>query len=120
MCPDQVWVDGSQSLPSTLWAADHDAFSVRNFASSDPHCPEGESPWTNDADTSRSKGDYTARRVLGMKRSHPSYPHWEEWIKQQLDKFPALTEERRAKIAAIVAGSRQRAMDRIDQFDQSA
>jgi hypothetical protein len=55
-----------------------------------------------------------------MKRSHPNYPHWEEWLKQQLDKFPALTEERWAKIAAIVAGSRQRAMDRIDQFDQSA
>jgi hypothetical protein len=119
VCPDQVWVDGFQSLPSTLRAADHDAFSARKFASSDPHCPEGESPWTNDADTSRPKGDY-ARRVLGMKRSHPNYPHWEEWIKQQPDKFPALTEERWAKIAAIVAGSRQRAMDRIDQFDRSA
>lgn len=55
-----------------------------------------------------------------MKRSHPNSSRWEEWIKQQLDKFPALTEERRAKIAAIVAESRQRAMDRIDQFDQSA
>jgi hypothetical protein len=55
-----------------------------------------------------------------MKRSHPNSLRWEEWIKQQLHKFPALTEERRAKIAAIVAGSRQRAMDRIDQFDQSA
>jgi hypothetical protein len=55
-----------------------------------------------------------------MKRSHPNSPRWEEWIKQQLDKFPGLTEERWAKIAAIVAGSRQRAMDRIDQFDQSA
>jgi|GEM_PF-5133250 hypothetical protein len=55
-----------------------------------------------------------------MKRSHPNYPPWEEWIKQQLDKFPALTEERWSKIAAIIAGSRQRAMDRIDQFDQSA
>ena len=47
-------------------------------------------------------------------------PRWEEWIKQQLDRFPALTEERWAKIAAIVAGSHQRVMDRIDQFDQSA
>jgi hypothetical protein len=55
-----------------------------------------------------------------MKRSPPSSPHWEEWIKEQLDKFPALTEERGAKIAAIVAGSRQRAMDRSDQFDRSA
>jgi hypothetical protein len=55
-----------------------------------------------------------------MKRSHTNSLRWEEWIKQQLHKFPALTEERRAKIAAIVAGSRQRAMDRIDQFDQSA
>lgn len=55
-----------------------------------------------------------------MKRGHPDAQRWEEWIKQQLDKFPALTEERQAKIAAIVAGSRQRAMDRIDQFDQSA
>lgn len=55
-----------------------------------------------------------------MKRSQPDSARWEEWIKQQLDKFPAPTEERRAKIAAIVAGSRQRAMDRIDQFDQSA
>jgi hypothetical protein len=55
-----------------------------------------------------------------MKRSHPNYPPWEEWIKQQLDKFPALTGERRAKIAAILAGSRQRAMDRTNQFDQSA
>ena len=56
----------------------------------------------------------------GMKRSQPNSAQWEEWIKQQLDKFPALTEERWAKIAAIVAGSRQHAMDRIDQFDQSA
>jgi hypothetical protein len=55
-----------------------------------------------------------------MKPSYPSSPHWEEWIKQQLDRFPALTEERWAKITAIVAGSRQRAMDRIDQFDRSA
>jgi hypothetical protein len=55
-----------------------------------------------------------------MKRSQPNSAQWEEWIKQQLDKFPALTEERWAKIAAIVAGSRQHAMDRIDQFDQSA
>jgi hypothetical protein len=55
-----------------------------------------------------------------MKRSHNNSPRLEEWIKQQLDKFPALTEERQAKIAAIVAGSRQRATDRIDQFDQSA
>ena len=57
---------------------------------------------------------------MGMKRSHNNSPRLEEWIKQQLDKFPALTEERQAKIAAIVAGSRQRATDRIDQFDQSA
>ena len=35
-----------------------------------------------------TKGDYPARRVLGMKRSHPDSPRWEEWIKQQLDKFP--------------------------------
>lgn len=55
-----------------------------------------------------------------MKRNRPKRPSREEWIKQQLDKFPALTEERWAKIAAIVAGLRQRAMDRIDQFDQSA
>jgi hypothetical protein len=55
-----------------------------------------------------------------MKRSHLNSPRWEEWVKQQLDKFPALTEERWAKIAAIVAGSHQHAMDRIDQFDQSA
>lgn len=55
-----------------------------------------------------------------MKRSHPNSLRWDEWIKQQLDKFPALTEERSAKIAAIAAGSRQRAMDHIDQFDQSA
>jgi hypothetical protein len=55
-----------------------------------------------------------------MRRSHSDSPRWEEWIKQQLDKFPDLTEERQAKIAAIVAGSRQRAMDHIDQFDQSA
>jgi hypothetical protein len=68
----------------------------------------------------RPKGDYPARRGLGMKRSQPNSAQWEEWIKQQLDKFPALTEERWAKIAAIVAGSRQHAMDRIDQFDQSA
>lgn len=47
-------------------------------------------------------------------------PRWDEWIKQQLDKFPALTEERQAEIAAIVAGSRQRAMDRTGQFGQSA
>ena len=55
-----------------------------------------------------------------MKPSHPGSMRWEEWVKQQLDKFPALTEERWAKITAIVAGSRQRAMDRIDQFDRSA
>jgi hypothetical protein len=55
-----------------------------------------------------------------MKRSHSNSPRWEEWIKQQLGKFPALTEEQWAKITAIVAGSHQRAMDRIDQFDQSA
>jgi hypothetical protein len=55
-----------------------------------------------------------------MKRSQPNSTRWEEWIKQQLDKFPALTEDRQAKIAAIVAGSRQRVMDRIDQFDRSA
>jgi hypothetical protein len=55
-----------------------------------------------------------------MKDNHPNPLRWEEWIKQQLDKFPTLTEERWAKIAAIVAGSRQRVMDRIDQFDQSA
>jgi hypothetical protein len=66
------------------------------------------------------KYDYPARRVLGVKRIHPDSPLWEEWIKQQLDKLTALTEERQAKIAAIVAGSRQRAMDRTDQFDQSA
>jgi hypothetical protein len=59
-------------------------------------------------------------QVLGMKRSQPKSPRWEEWIKQQLDKFPALTEERRDRIAAIVAGSRQHVMDRTDQFDQSA
>lgn len=59
-------------------------------------------------------------QVLGMKRSQPNSTRWEEWIKQQLDKFPALTEDQQAKIAAIVAGSRQRAMDRIDQFDRSA
>jgi predicted DNA-binding transcriptional regulator AlpA len=35
------------SPPSSLRAADHDAFSTRTSASSDPHCPEGESPWTN-------------------------------------------------------------------------
>jgi hypothetical protein len=55
-----------------------------------------------------------------MKRGHPSSSHWEEWIKQQIDKFPALTEERWVKIVTIVAGSRQRAMDRTDQFDRSA
>lgn len=59
-------------------------------------------------------------QVLGMKRSQPKSPRWEEWIKQQLYKFPALTEERRDRIAAIVAGSRQHVMDRTDQFDQSA
>jgi len=59
-------------------------------------------------------------QVLGMKRSQPKSPRWEEWIKQQLDKFPALTEERRDRIAAIVAGSRQHVMDRTGQFDQSA
>jgi hypothetical protein len=53
-------------------------------------------------------------------RSRPNSPRVEEWIKQQLDKFPAVTEERWAEIAAIVAGSRQRAMNRIDQFDRSA
>lgn len=57
---------------------------------------------------------------MDVKRSPPNSPSWEEWIKQQLDKFPALTEERWAKIAIIVVESRQRAMDRIDQFDQSA
>lgn len=64
--------------------------------------------------------DADQNQVLGIKRSHPNSPRWEEWIKQQLDKFPALTEERRDRIAAIVAGSRQHVMDRIDQFDQSA
>jgi hypothetical protein len=53
-------------------------------------------------------------------RNHIDPSHWAEWIKQQLDKFPALTEERQAKIVAIVVESRQRAMDRIDPFDQSA
>lgn len=52
--------------------------------------------------------------------SQSNSPRWDEWIKQQLDKFPTLTEERWVKIAAIVAESRQRAMDHIDQFDQSA
>lgn len=59
-------------------------------------------------------------KSLGHETQPPDSPCWEEWIKQQLDRFPALTEDRWAKIAAIVAGSRQRAMDRIDQFDQSA
>lgn len=64
--------------------------------------------------------DTDRHRSLGMKRNHPNSPRWDEWVKQQLDKFPALTEERWAKIAAIVAGSHQHALDRIDQFDQSA
>jgi hypothetical protein len=55
-----------------------------------------------------------------MKRNRPNSARWDEWVRQQLDKFPALTEERWAKIAAIVAGSHQHALDRIDQFDQSA
>ena len=36
----------AESTPS-LRAADHNAFSTRNSASSDPYRPEGESPWTN-------------------------------------------------------------------------
>lgn len=64
--------------------------------------------------------DADQKQLSGMRRNHLNSPRWKEWIKQQLDRFPALTAERRDRIAAIVAGSRQHVMDRTDQIGQSA
>lgn len=64
--------------------------------------------------------DAHQKHLLSVECCHQSSARCQEWIRRQLEKFPALTEERSAKIAAIVAGSRQHATGRMDQFDRSA